>query len=115
MKAPFDNFRDHFQKEAMEEVCQRFPFIAQKILNHIDNETLINFKEANRNSAAFLEKERFYWIRIIQRYNCLIGELQEACTANILLVKKATFPYLFFPILFQCIKGSENNVKLIQE
>ena len=36
-------------------------------------------------------------------------------TANILLVKKATFPYLFFPILFQCIKGSENNVKLILE
>ena len=37
------------------------------------------------------------------------------CTANILLVKKATFPYLLFPILFQCIKGSENNVKLILE
>ena len=36
-------------------------------------------------------------------------------TANILLVKKAAFPYLLFPILFQCIKGSENNVKLILE
>ena len=61
----------------MEEICQRFPLIAQKILNHVDNETLINFKEAGRNNDAFLEKERFYWIRIIQRYNCLIGELQE--------------------------------------
>ena len=36
-------------------------------------------------------------------------------TANILLVKNATFPCVFFPILFQCIKGSENNVKLILE
>ena len=34
-------------------------------------ETLINFKEGGRNNAAFLGKERFYWIRIIQRYNCL--------------------------------------------
>ena len=62
---------------AMEEICQRFPLIAQKILNHVDNETLINFNEAGRNNTAFMEKERFYWIRIIKRYNCLIGELQE--------------------------------------
>ena len=43
----------------MKEVSQRFPVIAQKILNHVDNETLINFKEAGRNNAAFLGKERF--------------------------------------------------------
>ena len=61
----------------MEEVNQRFPLIAQKILNHVDNETLINFKEADRTNTAFLEKERFYWIRIIKRYNCLTGDLQQ--------------------------------------
>ena len=61
----------------MEEIFQRFPLIAQKILNHVDNETLINFKKVSRNNADFLEKERFYWIRIIQRYNCLFEELHE--------------------------------------
>ena len=61
----------------MEEIFQRFPLIAQKILNHVDNETLINFKKVSRNNADFLEKERFYWIRIIQRYNCLFGEFHE--------------------------------------
>ena len=61
----------------MEELCQRFPLVAQKIMNHVDNETLINFKEAGRNADEILEKERFYWIRIIQRYNCLIGELHD--------------------------------------
>ena len=61
----------------MEEVCQRFPLIAKKILNHIDNETFINFKKVSRNNADFLKKERFYWIRIIRRYNCLFGELHE--------------------------------------
>ena len=40
----------------MEEVCQRFPLIAQKIWNQVDNETLINFKEAGRTYDAFLEK-----------------------------------------------------------
>ena len=61
----------------MEEMCQRFPLVAQKILNHIDNGALVNFKAAGRNNAEFLRKERFYWLRIIKRYNFLIGELQE--------------------------------------
>ena len=61
----------------MEVLCQRFHLMAQKILNHVDDRTLINFKEAGRTNADFLGQERFYWLRIIQRYNCLIGELQE--------------------------------------
>ena len=61
----------------MEVLYQRFPLVAQKVMNHVDDETLINFKEAGRNNAEFLGKERFYWLRIIQRYNCLIVELQE--------------------------------------
>ena len=66
-------------KEAptMEVLYQRFPLVAQKVMNHVDDETLVNFKEAGRNNAEFLGKERFYWLRIIQRYNCLIVELQE--------------------------------------
>ena len=46
-------------------------------MNHVDNETLINFKEAGRNNDNFLRKERFYWMRIIQMYNFLIGDLHE--------------------------------------
>ena len=61
----------------MEVLCQRFHLMAQKILNHVDDQTLINFKEAGRINEDFLGQERFYWLRIIQRYNCLIGELQE--------------------------------------
>ena len=59
----------------MEEICQRFPFVAQKVLNHLDNDTLNNFKEAGRNNAGFLGKERFYWIRII--IHSFTGELRE--------------------------------------
>ena len=65
------------EDSTMEELCQRFPSIAQKIMKDVDNKTLINFKEANKITYDFLEKERFYWIRIIQRYKCLIGKLQD--------------------------------------
>ena len=43
----------------MEVLCQRFPLVAQKIMNHVNNETLINFKGAGRYDAEFLEKEKF--------------------------------------------------------
>ena len=60
----------------MEEMRQRFPLVVQKILNHVDNKSLVNFKRADRNSNEFLVKERFYWTRIIKRYNCLTGQHQ---------------------------------------
>ena len=61
----------------MEKLCQRFPLISQKIINQVDNETLTNFKDGGRYTNYFLKNERFYWIRIIKRYNCLTGDLQE--------------------------------------
>ena len=51
--------------------------LGKKILNHVEDETLVNFKETCRENNFFLENERFYWIRIINHYNCLIGELHE--------------------------------------
>ena len=61
----------------MENLCLRFPMLGKNILNLVEKETLVNFKEASRRNNSFLENERFYWIRIINRYNCLIGELRE--------------------------------------
>ena len=37
----------------MEELCQRFPLVAQKFLNHVDNKALMNVKEAGRNNAEW--------------------------------------------------------------
>ena len=51
--------------------------LGKKILNLVSNETLVNFKEASRINNFFLENERFYWIRIINRYNCLMRELRQ--------------------------------------
>ena len=48
------------------------------ILNHIDDKTLVNFKETRRINVNFLEDAQFFWLYIIiQRYNCIIGELWD--------------------------------------
>ena len=43
----------------MEQLCQRFPLISQKIINQVDDETLTNFKDQcwteGRNSTAVAE------------------------------------------------------------
>ena len=51
----------------MKSLCQRFPHLSKSILNNCDNQSLIKSKEASREIFEFLENERFYWIRIIQR------------------------------------------------
>ena len=53
----------------METVLKRFPFASKIILKKLDDQSLARSKEASRGITEFLENERFYWIRIIQKYN----------------------------------------------
>ena len=53
----------------MEDFCQRFPMISRIITNNLDTQSLINFKISNRTISKYLDRERFYWIRILKRYN----------------------------------------------
>ena len=53
----------------MEDLCQRFPMICRIITNNLDTQSLINFKVSNRNISKSLDEERFYWIRIIKKYD----------------------------------------------
>ena len=53
----------------MEDLCQRFPMICRIITNNLDTQSLINFKVSNRNISKCLDEERFYWIRIIKKYD----------------------------------------------
>ena len=52
----------------MEQIFKRFPVVGVLILDKLDNQTLNRSKEASKDIAGFLENEKFYWIRIIQRY-----------------------------------------------
>ena len=53
----------------MENCIQRFPFVGEMILNNLDDQSLVRSKEISRKVSEFIRKERFYWIRIIQKYN----------------------------------------------
>ena len=51
------------------ELFKRFPHIGESILNKLDNQSLINCKEASQELSEFLEKESFFWIRILTNYS----------------------------------------------
>ena len=53
----------------MENLHNRFPTLIPMVLENVDDESLVIFKETNREINYFLDKERFYWIRILRRYN----------------------------------------------
>ena len=72
--------------------------MAQRILNNVDDLALISFKEAGRNNAEFLGKERFYWTRIIKRYNCLIGDLEEVGKTSVEIIKELAVAVHQFPL-----------------
>ena len=52
----------------MEELCCRFPHLGDLVLNNLDEQSLTNCQGASRIISQFVIKERFFWIRIIQRY-----------------------------------------------
>ena len=53
----------------MEEVSNRFPSLVPMILENVNNESLVKFKETSREMSVFIVNERFYWIRILKKYN----------------------------------------------
>ena len=53
----------------MENCIRRFPVVGALILNNLDDQTLVKNKEVSREISDFIKDERFYWNRIIQKYN----------------------------------------------
>ena len=53
----------------IEDLFKRFPHISQSIFDKLDNQSLINCKEASRELSEFLENERFFWIRVLRNYS----------------------------------------------
>ena len=58
----------------MEDLCNRFPSLIPMILKNVDNQSLVNFKDNSKDLRDFVESERFYWIRIIEKYK---GNFEE--------------------------------------
>ena len=52
----------------MEEVCKRFPDLAENVIKKIDNQSLMKFKETSRNSNQLLENGKVLWKRMILKH-----------------------------------------------
>ena len=51
----------------MEVLCKRFPFMIKRVLNNLNDNSLTSSKASCREINEFLESERFYWKRIINK------------------------------------------------
>ena len=49
----------------VEDICCRFPHLAEEIMKQIDYQSLTNCKLANRDISKFLDKGRFLWKQMI--------------------------------------------------
>ena len=53
----------------MDVIQRRFPNLAVNILNSLDDQSLLKYKESDRDNCEFISQERFYWIRILKKYS----------------------------------------------
>lgn len=52
----------------MEDLCKRFPHLSENILNQVNDQSLNNCKEISSELLQCLERGRFFWIRMIKKY-----------------------------------------------
>jgi ankyrin repeat protein len=52
----------------MENLCKRFPHLAGAIFDQVDEPSLNICKEISGDVLEFLDNERFFWIRMIKKY-----------------------------------------------
>ena len=52
----------------MEDVIQRFPNISPQIFENLDDESLVLCREVCKAWKSCIDREKFYWIRIIMSY-----------------------------------------------
>ena len=62
----------------MEDLCKRFPSVAEKIFRMIDNQSLVKTRKTNENIKNFLDNERFYFCRIIKQYKENFLQFEES-------------------------------------
>ena len=62
----------------MENICQRFPYAIELVLDNLDDKNLVNCREASREMSEFLPKGRFYWIRFIKHHSAKFGSFEKS-------------------------------------
>ena len=66
-----------FPKRTMENLLQRFPHLAKRVFEQLDDRSLNRCKEISGEVLEFLDNERFFWIRIIMKYKRKIKDFPK--------------------------------------
>ena len=72
------NQKSETLKPEMENLRNRFPILIQLILENVDDQSLVTFKETSREMFDFINDERFYWLRILRKYNGSFVEFSKS-------------------------------------
>ena len=80
---------------SMEHHAFRYPHLASNIFDHLDNQSLVNCKEASRKFDTFFGNEKFFWLRIIHKYRGNFVEFKTTWNKTlkkspVILVKELT-------------------------
>ena len=91
------------------------------ILNHIDDKTLVNFKETRRINVNFYGRCPIFWFGITgtQMYNCILGELWDVLKyivreTPIEVVKELAMVVYQFPNTMMALLRITKSINLIQ-
>ena len=52
----------------LENICERFPVLCEKILSNLDDKNLVNINVVSRKICSLVQKERLLWIRNIKKF-----------------------------------------------
>ena len=62
----------------MENLINQVPLINQLIMRNLDSKSLVNFKETSRKINQVVNKEKYYWIRMMNKHCKNFKEFQES-------------------------------------
>ena len=61
----------------LEDICLRIPILCENILIHLDDKSLVTLRQCSRNFCALVQYQRWFWIRVIQKYIGKIDQVDE--------------------------------------
>ena len=98
----------------MDIISKRFPIVFRRILNNLDDQSLVRSKEASKGLAKMVENERLFWLRSIKKYNENFKGLEESWNqvvskTSIHIVKELAIAVQNFSPLFR-ISKSDNGI-----
>ena len=66
------------KQRQMNEIILRFPDLAKRIFNKLDDESLAKCKNMSRSWFSYMNREVSFWKRIIQKYTNNINKFKDA-------------------------------------